>query len=282
MLLRKLLPLLLFFSLTYLYGKELKLVSLSPNITEIIFLLKKESNLMGRSSVCCYPQDASHIPIAGNLGDPDLEKIISIKPDIIVLTMVKDMSKIHILRNLGIKIDILPTNNISQYLDTVNALGKILSAKKSAKREIAKVKEKIAELERENLAIPDSKKIKVFWEVWDNPMITTGKNSFLNEFIFLAGGKNITDNINKSYFYISKENIISAKPDVIIAPSMKTTKIKELETAIGWKSLPAVKNKRVYGDLDLNLVYILGPRMFNAISVIHKCLYPNGKTVPKN
>lgn len=273
MLIRKIFPLLISISSAYLYGEELKIISLSPNLTEIIFLLKKESNLVGRSSVCCYPQDSLKVPIAGNLGDPSLEKVISIKPDVIVLTMVKDMSKIRILKNLGIKIYIFPSNNISQYLETVSNLGKILNAEESAKKEVERVKGKISKLERGNLAIPDNEKPKVFWEVWDNPIITTGKNSFIDEYIYLAGGENIMGKIKKSYFYTSKENIISAKPDVIIAPHMKTSKIKELETAIGWKSLPAVKNKRVYGNIDPNLVYILGPRMFDAISVIHECLY---------
>ena len=278
MFLRKIFPLLVFISSACLCGKELKLISLSPNITEIIFLLKKESALTGRSSVCCYPQDALKVPIAGNLGDPDLEKVISIKPDVIVLTMAKDMSKIRILRNLGIKVYILPSNSISKYLETVNALGEILNAKESSKKEIERVKEKISELERKNLTIPDIKKPKVFWEVWNNPIITTGKNSFINEYIYLAGGQNIIGNINKPYFYTSKESIMSAKPDVMIAPCMKPSKIKELETAIGWKNLPAVKNKRVYGNIDPNLVYILGPRMFDAISVIREYLYCRNNT----
>jgi len=263
-----------FLSYSYLYGKELRLISLSPNLTETIFLLKKESNLIGRSSVCCYPQEALKIPIAGNLGDPNLEQIISIKPDVIVLTMVKDMSKIRILKNLGIKVYILPSNSISQYLEVISTLGKILNAEELAQKEITRIKGKISELERKNLSIPDKEKPKVFWEVWDSPIITAGKDSFINEYISLAGGKNIINNVNKSYFYTSKENIISSKPDVIIAPYMTSSKIKELETAIGWKNLPAVKNKRVYGNLDLNLVYILGPRMFDAISVINKCIYP--------
>ena len=273
MLLRKIFTLLIFISSALSYGEELKIISLSPNLTEIIFLLKKESNLAGRSSVCCYPQDTLKFPIAGNLGDPDLEKVISIKPDAIVLTMVKDMSKIRILKNLGIKVHIFQSNNISQYLETVRTLGEILNAKEVAKQEIERVKSKIFELESANLAIRNNKKPKVFWVVWDNPIITAGKNSFIDEYICLAGGENIMGEIKKSYFYTSKENIISAKPDIIIAPNMKASKIKELETAIGWKKLPAVKNKRVYGSLDLNLVYILGPRMFDAISVIHNCLY---------
>lgn len=278
MFLRRIFPLLIFISSAFSYGKELRLISLSPNITEIIFLLKKESVLTGRSSVCCYPKTALKVPIVGNLGDPDLEKVISIKPDAIVLTMARDMSKVRILRNLGLKVYILPSNSISQYLETINVLGEILNAKESANKEIARVKENISELEIKNLTIPDIKKPKVFWEVWDNPVITTGKNSFINEYIYLAGGKNIIGNINKPYFYASKESIMSAKPDVIIAPCMKPSKIKELETAIGWKNLPAVKNKRVYGDIDPNLVYILGPRMFDAISVIREHLYCRNNT----
>lgn len=275
MLLRKIFPLLVFTFSAYLYGKELRLISLSPNLTEIIFLLKKESSLVGRSSVCCYPKESLKIPIAGDLGDPNLEKIISTKPDVIVLTSVKEMSKIRILKNLGIKIYILPSTSISQYFETVSNLGKILNAKEEAEKEVGRAKEKISELEKKNLAIPDKEKPKVFWEVWDNPIITGGGNSFINEYISLAGGKNITGNINKSYFYTSKEGIISAKPDIIIAPCMKPSKIEELESAIGWKKLPAVRNKRVYGNLDPNLVYVLGPRMFDAILAIHECLYPH-------
>lgn len=261
------------FKSTALAQEQARIVSLSPNLTEIIIALGGKSSLVGRSSACDYIQDAKSIPIAGDMGSPNLEIIIAMKPNAVVSSGLKNPSEALVIENINIKFYLLPTESFEDYYVSVETLGKLLGKEKEAKKEIERVKSGLFELKERNKAIPASSKPKVFWEIWSNPLITIGNKAFLNEFIELAGGKNITANINRSYFEISKESIMVENPDIIIAPELSQQAVKDMRSAIGWSSISAVKNNRVYTDFDPNLVNVFGPRMLTTIQLIHNLLY---------
>lgn len=250
-----------------------RIVSLSPNLTEIIIALNGQSSLVGRSSACDYIDAAKAVPIAGDMGSPNLEEIITLRANIVVASALRNPSDARIIENLGIKFYLLESESFEEYYKAVDTLGQLLGKNNEARKEIERVKSGLSQIKKENEAIPLSDRPKVFWEVWNNPLITIGNKSFLNEFIELSGGRNITSDINRNYFEISKESLLMANPDVIIAPGLSSQSIKELKSSIGWSSLTAVKNNRIYADLDLNMVNVFGPRMLITIQLIHKLLY---------
>ncbi len=250
-----------------------RIVSLSPNLTEIIIVLGGQSSLVGRSSACNYIEDAKSIPIAGDMGAPNLEKIILLKANIVVASALRNPSDARIIENLGIKFYLLESESFKDYYAAVEILGKLLGKEKEAEKETGRVKSALSEFKENNTSIPLSNRPKVFWEIWNNPLITIGNKAFLNEFIVLAGGRNITANVNRSYFEISKESVMIADPDVIIAPGLSPKSVKDMKSGIGWSSMSAVKNNRVYTDFDLNLVNVFGPRMITTIQLIHNLLY---------
>ncbi len=245
-----------------------RVVSLTPNTTEIILLLGGRESLAGRSSACGYLSETKNIPIAGALGVPNMEIILSIKPDAVITSLIMNPSDAAVIENLGIKFYLLPIENFQDYYVSVNKIGFILGKEAEAENEVNRVKTNLNKLIARNKSIPDKDKPKVFWEVWNNPIITIGKNSFLNDFIQLAGGVNITSGINRNYFEISTESILTSDPDVIIAPGLPDNYNEQLKSLLGWNSVNAVMNNRVYTDLDPNLVTVFGPRMFEAISLI--------------
>ncbi len=250
-----------------------RIVSLSPNLTEIILALGGKSSLVGRSSASDYIKEAKTVPVAGDMGNPNLEQIVLLKADIVVASNLTNPSDARIIENLGLKFYLLKTENFEEYYSTVDTLGKILDKNREAEEEIERIKQGLSEFKKENKSIPFLKRPKVFWEIWDNPLITVGNKAFLNEFIELAGGINITANVNRSYFQISKESILTANPDVIIAPDLSTRSVKDMKTSIGWDAVSAVKNNRVYTNIDPNLVNVFGPRILSTIQLIHNLLY---------
>lgn len=257
----------------FLFGNNVKIVSLSPNLTEIIVKLNKTQNLVGRCSASDYIPEVKNIPIIGAFGIPDLEKLLSVHPDYVIASSLKDPSIQQIINKLGIKFLLLPDNTIENYYDAVKKLGEILDTKKMAQSEIDRVQKGIAYCRKETEKIPLSKRPTVLWVVWDNPLITVGKKSFINDIIKLAGGSNIAGNINKSYVSVSKEWIVYNSPQVIICPFLSSSRLHDNKNFLNITTIPAVKNNRIYGNLDENILYILGPRILDAISMIHNCLY---------
>lgn len=264
---------LFFFTFSSLAQTPPRIVSLSPNITEIIMVLGGESSLVGRSSACSYIESAKSIPIAGDMGTPNLEKIVLLKANIVVAATLRDPSETRIIESLGIKFYLLKTESFEEYYASVEALGKILDKNEEARREIERVKSGLSKFKKKTESIALDSRPKVFWEIWNNPLITIGNKTFLNEFIEFAGGRNITSEVNRSYFQISKESVMTANPDVIIAPGMSVNVIDDMKKAIGWSSMSAVKNNRIYTEFDQNLINVFGPRMLTAIELIHNLLY---------
>ena len=264
---------LLLFALNVSAQTPPRIVSLSPNLTEIIIILGGESSLVGRSSACSYIEETKFIPIAGDMGAPNLEKIIMLKANVVVASALRNPSDARIIENLGIKFYLLESESFDNYFSSVETLGKIIGKEKEAENEIARVKSGISQFKKEAEKISSADKPKVFWEIWNNPLITIGNQSFLNEFIELAGGISITEEVNRNYFEISKESVMIANPDVIIAPGLSPKAVKDMRSGIGWNSMSAVKNNRVYTDFDLNLVNVFGPRMLTTIQIIHNLLY---------
>jgi iron complex transport system substrate-binding protein len=254
------------------FCSTLKVASLSPGITEIIFALKKEKCLVGKSSACNYIKGSESIPVVGNMGSPNLEKLMLVKPDVVIASALKDKSSARVIENLGIKVYVLSFDTIDGYYKTVRTLGKILDADNEAGAEINRVKNGLAVYEKKIQQIPFEKRPTVFIEIWDSPLMTAGRKSFLNDLVYYAGGRNIASGINRNYFQVTKEWVIACNPQVIIAPFMSDQTKLQLSKSAVWKSVSAVKNGKVYNHFDLNQIYTLGPHILEAIESLRKCV----------
>lgn len=251
-----------------------RVVSLSPSLTEIVFQLGKGACLVGRSAVCNYPEEASKIPVAGNLGSPYMEKLAVLKPSILIISSFQDPSVRKTLENMGVKVVVLPMDSIDCYFSGVKELGKILHCEAAAEKEIERVKKGLESF-KENIksTVPEKRPV-VYLEVWNRPLMTVGKKSFINDFINYAGGKNVAGNEAKDYFTCSEEWVIISNPDIIISPAMGKEQMKDILNRSGWSGITAIKNKRVYLALNQDLIYRLSPRILDGIEVLHKCIYP--------
>ena len=107
-------------------GDEIKIVSLSPNLTELIFHLGKGDCIVGRSSACDYPEEVKKIPVAGKFGAPSMEVVARLRPDYVVSSGIKDEGVRKNIEGLGIKVLLLPNETIDEYYLAVSELGKIL------------------------------------------------------------------------------------------------------------------------------------------------------------
>ena len=112
----------------------------------------------------------------------------------------------------------------------------------------------------------------VYWEVWNEPFVTCGKNSFINDIIYAAGGKNIFDDLDADYPMVSQESIIAKNPQVIIIPDANGVSVQNVIQRNGWENLAAVKLMNV-SLIDSNISSRPSPRIIEAVKLVEKILW---------
>lgn len=249
-------------------SEPMKVVSMAPSITELLFKLNLEDKLIGRTTYCDYPKEALDIEPVGTLQKPDLEKIISLEPDILIAsTHFSDESKQQ-LTALGVEVIVLYENyEMDGVYTIIETLGTIFNVNGTAseitdqmKSSTEETKEKIADLES-----PRVYYVVGFGEYGD---YTAGGDTFINGLITLAGGDNIAKDVSGWSYTI--ESLVEADPEIIIIGNdMKDSFINEDV----YKDLTAVKTGNVYG-IDPNLLERQGYRNTEGIRVLAKIFHP--------
>ena len=248
--------------------KIVRVVSVSPNMTEIICALGQEKSLIGRSDVCDYPASVKNVPIVGKFGRPNFERVIASKPDYIVSSAMQDKALIKRFQDFKIKVLFLPAKNFDDYLKSLKIMGKILNCPKKAAKLIDTTQKELKKLKREAAEIPEKEKVKAFIVIQGIPLITVGNKSFINDMVKLAGGINVSGTQNKSYFHCSIEWLLGNQPDVLIMPGISETRLKALINSPGWKSFKAVKQGRYYYKLNTSEFFRMGPRTIKGVKAL--------------
>jgi len=242
---------------------RLRVVSLSPSLTEIIFQLGRGNWLVGRTSACKYPPAVATIPVIGDYNIPSLEKLAALKPDIVVADNLKDPSIQNTLAALKIQFYLLPSHRLIDYTDNVRKLGELLHCPAAADREILRVNQGLAALaaQRRRQSAPP----RVLLIIWDNPLITCGRQSFLNDYLHYAGAENVAAGEDKAYFKCSLEWALSRNPQIVIFPGQSRDRLERMAQARGWSATDAARQHRFYGDISEDLLFTLGPRLLDGI-----------------
>lgn len=255
--------------------QKLRIISLAPSTTEILFALGLDEEIVGISQFCNYPPQAFTKQKVGTFSQPNIEKILSLKPDIIFCTGLEQALIITKLRQLNLKVYISDPSNFKELFNSIREISKLVNKEKQAVTLIKKMKINIEEINFKVKLIPKPKRPKIFVEIWHNPLMTSGPGSFIDELLTLAGGVNIAYDTKRPYSYFSPEEVIKRNPDIIILAYMgKENPVKIIRERLGWNNISAVKNNRIYNDINPDLFLRPGPRLIDGLKEIHKRLYP--------
>ncbi len=250
-----------------------RIVSLAPNITEILFGLGLDEEIVGVSIQCNFPEKARTKVRVGSYIRPDFEKIISLHPDLILATGAGNTrGMVDRLEELGFSTYVIYPKSFNDILKNIAHIGQVVNREKEASVIIEGMKKRsqaVIELAK-GLSRP-----KVFVQIGEAPMVTVGKGSFADDLIRLAGGENIAEKEKEVYPRFGMEEILKRSPGVIVISSMnpKGDYSKILREWNRWKTIPAVRDGRVH-IIDSDLIDRPSPRIVDGLEELARILHP--------
>tara|TARA_R110001592_G_scaffold138511_5_gene357736 strand:- start:35285 stop:36112 length:828 start_codon:yes stop_codon:yes gene_type:complete len=227
-----------------------RIIALSPHSVELLFLLGAGDRIVATTSFADYPEAAKLIPVIGDYSGIQIEKVLSLKPDLVIAweggSKVDDINQ---LERLGINVYRSNTSSLSDIADEIVSLGELIGLEKQAKEEAKKYLDGLEGLKKQ---YANKAPIRFFYQLWSEPLRAMAAKSWINEMFEVCGGQNIFDASIGDYPQVSIENILAKQPDVIIIPSHHGKGLGEGDFWQKWPEVPAVKNNRIfYVDGDL-------------------------------
>lgn len=262
---------------TALPNRADRIVSLAPNITEILFALGLGDKVVAVSAGSNYPSGATNIKKVGSFWGPNIEEIIASKPDLVITLWFEQQRAIaDSLNRLGYQVLTLRIEKIEELLEAIRKIGTATDCKQQADKLVENIENELNDIK---LQLSSANKVKVLWVVQTEPLRLAGRGTFVNELIEYAGGENAVGTTIQKYPQIGTEELLACGPEVIIQSAMGTERIAEQQQAAEtfwhrWANLPAVKNNRIY-VVNPDTVLRLSPRLPQGIRLIASYLHPD-------
>lgn len=247
-----------------------RIISCMPSVTEMLYALDAEDRIVGVTEHDNYPDGVMSKEKVGR-DRMNLEKVVALKPDLIVMYGGAQGPDIKRFRSLGLPVFVVDPDTVRGVMYSLTLLGEAVNRPHVAYSLTERMNRKLNWV----LArVKNSKKMRptVFLEVWHKPLITAGGGTFLNDVIEKAGGKNIAKGAAGKYPEFSFEKLLAADPDVIIIPKQNVKSPEQIYNDGRWNKLQAVRNKRVL-FIDADIISRPGPRIIKAVEEIGTFLY---------
>lgn len=252
-----------------------RVVSLAPASTEVLFAVG--ANVVGDTTYCIYPPEALNVTKIGGFSakSMSIEKILSLRPDLVVSTGAIHQSVTDELARYGIPSYAYSPGNFDEIAAGILSIGRLVGRKEAATLVASAVMDKIAKVMKAVAAIPAAERLSVFWEVYDEPLMTCGSSTFQHAIVEAAGGKDIFSDLSGSWPRVSSEEVIKRAPQVIMGADDHGDKLTlaSVSERPGWNLIPAVRSKNII-LLPTSLVSGPGPRIADGVLAAAKALYP--------
>ena len=249
-----------------------RVISLAPNLTEIVYAVGAGTRLVGDTEYCDFPSEARNVTKVGDTLHPNLERVIALHPQ---LVLVSTSSQLEVftnqLQSQNVPVFVTDPRDLEGVFRSIQKIGEILGQHSQTESLLQQLKDRADKVTN---AVKQQPKVSVFYQLSAEPLYTAGHDSFVTDLIGRAGATSVTQNVPGAWPKFSAESALAAKPDVIILPTGGSMGSGNTEVAEALRNSPAVVHGRVYKINDDHLVRP-GPRAVDGLEEMARAIHPD-------
>jgi iron complex transport system substrate-binding protein len=245
----------------------LRVVSLMPSVTEIAYAVGAGKVLVGNTNQCNFPEAAKSVYKVGDFMNPDLERIVALRPSLVFLTLPIHRQLLDKLNEMKVPVYVSRPADIEAVFREIDTVSQLLGLKAPGESLVAAMRRRLDSIP----AFADTP--RVYIEISGTPLMTAGGGTFINELLARAGGRNVFASSPQEYPVVDPEAVLKADPEVILLlhPDMN---VGDVANRVGWGGIDAVKHSRIYDKLDEDLLFRPGPRIVDGVVLLANLLHP--------
>ena len=248
-----------------------RVISLAPNLTEIVFAIGAGDRLVGRTSYCDFPAEAKAVAEVGDTLHPSLERIIALKPQLVLISTASQLEVFtQQLQSQNIAAFVTDPHNLEGVFKSITQIGIILDQTAQADLLVQKLRERTRAVEE---AVKGRPPVRVFYQLSAEPLYTAGHDAFVTDLMRRAGAISVTADVPGAWPKYSNESALAAKPEAIILPTGGSMGASNSNVTEALRKSPAALEGRVYKINDDHLVRP-GPRAVDGLEAMARALHP--------
>jgi iron complex transport system substrate-binding protein len=248
-----------------------RIVSLAPNLTEIVYAVGAGDRLVGRTRYCDFPAEAKQVADVGDTITPSVERIIALKPQIVLVSTASQLEAFtRQLGEQGIAVYVTRPDSLADVFRSIQDLGDLLGRHERAQSLVSQLRTRADTIEN---SVSKSRPVRVFYQVSGEPLYTIGRDAYLTDLIKRAGGVSVTSDVPTAFPRFSDEAALAANPDAIILPAGGSMGDANSSVAPPLRNSPAALHNRVY-QIDDDHLSRPGPRLVDGLEEMARALHP--------
>ena len=241
-----------------------RIVSLAPHATEMLFAAGAGSALVGAVAHSDWPPAARAVPRVGDAAALDLERIAALSPDLVIAWPYTAPPQLAALRAQKVAVFVSDPKTIAAIADDIEKLGTLAGSRGIATVAAGAMRDRVAALTAKYQGAPP---LRVFYEVWNEPLYTIGGRHLISQAIAACGGENVFASLAIPAPSVTVEAVVAAAPDVIVGGDDVGKRPPWLDDWKRWPNIPAVRNGNLFGA-DGNLLHRPGPRFVDGVAAL--------------
>jgi len=248
-----------------------RVISLAPNLTEIVFAIGAGDRLVGRTTYCDFPAEAKAVAAVGDTLQPSLERIISLQPQVVLISTSSQLEVFtQQLQNQNIAVFVTDPHDLDGVFRSIEQIGLIVGHTQQAEQLIQNLRDRTRAVEE---AVKGRRPVRVFYQLSAEPLYTAGHDAFVTDLMRRAGAMSVTADVPGAWPKYSNESALAAQPEAIILPTGGSMGAANSTVTEALAKSSAARQGRVYKINDDHLTRP-GPRSVDGLEAMARALHP--------
>jgi iron complex transport system substrate-binding protein len=248
-----------------------RIITLAPNLTEIVYAVGAGPRLVGNTTYCDYPPEANQVTKVGDTLHPSIERILALRPQLILVSTASQLETFaRQLDEQQIAVYVTDPRDLEGVLRSIVSVGDLLGQRAEAERVAGELRARAAKVEEAAKSRPP---ISVFYQLSAEPLYTAGRDSYITDLVRRAGGRSVTADVPGAWPRYSDESALASRPEAIVMATGGSMGEANADVAAALKTSPAVKSGRII-KIDGDYLSRPGPRLVDGLEQMARSLHP--------